>query len=406
MATYELVIRKPKGELVCTLCDTDFSLLSITLKDNTPGKLKLRVPSDVACDLDEDYRIEVWRKVDADCPAYLEGETAFLVDKVDRTSLIGTIEIEAESALGLLKRHIVAYAPDTAQTDKAAAPLDDLVKAIVAENSGVVATGSETTAAPDPMRYWFPYLVVAANAGAWANKPINNIERKTLLDVASEAAKLSEFNGIHAFFDVVQIDHNGGVPAFEFRTWINQRGADHGCTSTDPLEVSEDNSTLTQAHLVANWQGSANRVYAGRSGSTTIKVEDAGLAAAYADDPFVLREAWKAAASGATATDQQSDAEKELAQRTATRQLEAVLTSSACKRYGCDFYFGDKLCGISNNQAIDVHVSPLTITVESGKESIKADVSESANVGVSELTGLMKALADLQRQIREMQART
>lgn len=408
-ATYDVVIRKPLGNFIASACQRDFLVLDYTLKLNAVGAMSIVLPADRYPDdlFDQDNRIEIWRKPRGGIN-YLEAETCWFVNRIESTR--ATTTLIAETANALLKRRLVTY-QDTiseANVKKLNMPLDDMLKEIVSENTGIATTGSYTIPAPDTQRFLTPYLSIEADAGLWLPTTDRRVTHDILFDVA--VANVEKQNGRvpgdFYFFDIVQIANDGVTnPFLELRTYELVRGTDRRGFVT----VSEDEQTLTNARLIRDWSQSYNRIYAGGPGEAAARIfalaQDPTLAATLLTNPFALREKFYDGRKAKDLTETQASADKEYdkEENHPFKQLDGTLTESACNQYGRTFFFGDRISAYHVGQTFSVFVNPVHVRVEGGKEVFDVKVTEKVATAADGLTALIRKVNQTAQRLRELE---
>jgi hypothetical protein len=408
-ATYEFVIRRPDGLFVDVIGNKDYLSADYTLKLNNVGALTLDLPAGryPISRYDQDYRIEIWRKVRGGIN-YLEGETCFLVSHLEQTRTKSTLQ--ADTANRLLKHHVVSY-QDTKDESFVLKilPLDDMIKNAFRENYGIdsptYTTGSYNQAQPDLIRFLNEYIQVQANSSSWPTAR-RRITHDVLLDVAITCSEKAGDFVTYYFFDLVQINHTGGKPFLELRTYVGQRGTDRRHTVT----LSEEEKTLSDAKLIFDWDTSFNRIYAGGPGQKADRLfataDSPDLAETLARNPLGLRERFydTRKAKDQAETDGEADGQVKLPENKPYSEFDATVTESGCQQYGRTYFFGDRVSAYGFGRTIDTFVSPVHVHVEAGKEQFDIHVTEKVNTYAKEITKIIKDIAGLQRRLRYIES--
>ncbi len=207
-------------------------------------------------------RLEIWRSVGSG-PLVLDTETIWLLRR--RRKLLTPrherlIELRAFDLNALLGWRDVVYFSQSPQADKTG-PADDLMKAVVRENLGELATD----AARDLSGAAFS---VAADLGLGATTPLAFSYRK-VLPVLQDFSDASARQGVPILFDVVATTPR----TFEFRTYRTARGAD----LSNRVTLSPEFGNLTDVDLDEDWTNEATYVYAaGRGLTNNRQVQPAG----------------------------------------------------------------------------------------------------------------------------------
>lgn len=220
------------------------------------GVLELTLPWEKLPDdfFQRDHRIYWSRGVAGRSPSLLN-ETWYLIRKRAARQIQGGTYLRSIWAYDLntlLARRIVAYAANTSQAKKSAAG-DNMIKAVVRENLGTLAT--------DTARNLSAYIAVQADLTA-ALTTSKAFSWRDLLPVLQEIAATSTEQGTYLTFDMVATSRTG----IEFRTYTGQRGVDHRRDSTSPIVFSPENGNLADAELIDDWSEEATAVYAGAQG--------------------------------------------------------------------------------------------------------------------------------------------
>jgi len=341
----------------------DFIGLEYARVVNDVGALVVELRPDTDVSLYRlDGRIGVWRRTAAGYA--LEMETVWLIRKWQRTlTETGerTLRVTAYSANALLERRIVAYHVASAQGSKTAAA-DDVMKAIVRENLGVLA---------DPARDWSALLSVAADA-ALAPTVSKEFGRRNVLTALQEIAAASAEAGTRLYFDIVTPTSG----ALEFRTMIGQRGVDHSASSPAPLVLSPERGTLAEGQLTDDYGAAASFIYAGGQGEedarTLVEVEDAELSGA---SPFGRIERLRDARQASTIDELQSEGEAALRESRPVRLFSGRISETPQARYGVDWGWGDRVAVVFEGVGLTCHVAAVQVSVREGTETIQATLT-------------------------------
>lgn len=402
-ARFEVVLREPLGDVLYVFGHEDISVIEYTLKVNEVGRLILEFDNRrILPDFGQDYRLELWRQVRGQ-PAYLEGETCWFIDYIKKTRQV--IHIEAESALGLLKRRIVAFKDGEPQTKKGPGPLDDLAKEVIRENMGAAAASYNFT--PDPIRDLSAYFQVQADLGVGL---VDNAKysHEKILDIVTKAADASKnaSPSVPFYFDVVQFN-NTTAPFLEFRVYTPYRGSDRTIGTPGGFEVSEEYGTLTNAELIFDWRDSVNRLYAGGSGTGNARdieeIQDPNLATLLATDPFALREDFIDAKKSDTVVEANNIAKAEFEQKLAVIQVNGELVDTDAVQYGRDYFFGDAVSAGLEGTTQTMIVGEINNRVADGSEDLKVKVSSENRSSYDDIIGVFQEISDLKRRLRYYQ---
>lgn len=347
----------------------DFIGLQYARVVNDVGALVVELRPDTDVSLYRlDGRIGVWRWTAAGYA--LEMDTVWLIRKWQRAlteSGERILRVTAYSANVLLERRIVAYHVQSAEGSKTAAA-DDMMKAIVRENLGALAS--------DPARDWSALLSVAADASL-APMVSKEFGRRNVLTVLQELAAASAKAGTRLYFDVVTPTSG----ALEFRTMIGQRGVDHSASSPAPLVLSPERGTLAEGQLTDDYGAAASFIYAGGQGEeearTVVEVEDTELSGA---SPFGRIERLRDARQASTADELQSEGETALRESRPVRLFSGRISETPQARYGVDWGWGDRVAVVFERVGLTCHVSAVQVMASKGAETVTATLSVEESV--------------------------
>lgn len=361
---HQVFIRDPLGSLLAVLPDGAFTALSYALRENEPGVLELGLPPDFDLTLlPIDGMIEVYRKYGAGS-FQLEGSTAFFMRKPEiatTESGVSYIHVTAYSACELLKRRIVAYAAGTAQAEKAATPWDDMLREIMRENYGSLAT--------DTTRNLAPFLTIQADLslGSSSNHAMPwRVVLNTMQDIVNDAASRGQYGA----FDVVLT--SPGV--FEFQVFINARGNDHSSTSADAVVISEDRHNLGSPKLTHNWENESNYIYCTGQGQGEDRiVKTAQDDARIGISPFNRREFNRDARQSSVDASIQADADAALEENRPLLEFTGKILQTESCIYGIHWAWGDIVTAEFLGQSFDCHVEAVDVGIaENGTEIVQA----------------------------------
>lgn len=364
-STYSVWLSSPTG-VQMALIDT-LSRLEFSLTVNTVGVAKIDVMPDFPISwIQEDSRIGIWRQVPG-AQKYLVGDTIWLVRDWDHV-LDGQgreyISLLAYSANMILDTAIVDYASTTSYADKTDY-IDDMMKAIIRENRGALAT--------DSTRDISSWLTVESDeslgpsttkAFAWRN----------VLAVLRELAQEADDAGTPVFFDVV---HTPGTTTLEFKTYVNQRGIDHASTGTKRVVLSPRNSTLSEIRRSYISSNEHNAVtVGGRGEGTDREIERDTDSVRIALSPFNRRELFVDARNteeGDTAA-LQAEAKTALKNHRPREIFSARIRDTEAVKYGREYGFGDRIKAEFRGRAVDCRLDSVSVLVERGLETIQAEL--------------------------------
>lgn len=334
-----------------------YTRLELGYRERQVGTLTLDLPSYVGRDLlPIDGLMFVERSIDG-TGAYLEGERAWLIQKV--AYLVGaqgkiTTRVVAVDGNDLLRRRIVDYNAETAYTDKTDLA-DDMMKEIVRENF---------VSATDTTRNLSSTLF-SVDADVSASVSLTKaFTRREVLAVLQELAEAATLAGTYTTFDVVWTG-----AAFAFRTWTGQRGTDH--SGTDRVLIGPAYRNLTDAEDVLDAGEEATRVIAGGQG------EGADRAVARSDDterqgvsPYRLIEEFTNQNNTDDTAQLADEADALLQQRRPRRVISGTFVDTPGAQYGRHFGYGDLVVAEVLGASVVCRVDVVHITVQGGRETI------------------------------------
>lgn len=411
---WEIVQKDPLGNLIRLIPDA-YSVKA-TLGLNKAGIVVLELPSVycstvingyAASDFGEDDRIEIWLGVNG--AKSLFGETCFFVSRiVSERQEDGrrVVTVEAESAISLLERRINPFNADDPKSNLVDLLVDNQMKFVVGNNYSL--TAGSYAANPDPVRTPIAgVLAIQAATGAALNNWREDIENSTILDVLQDAAQFSFNKGQPLFFDIVQPTAFGNL---EFRTYVGQRGVDRTLTTggANSFVALPELDTISDYALEFNWQGTANRVYAGGEGTgagrTYVVAEDPTLAGSLAANPWRTRESFLGANSS-DPVDIQNEADAELQANRAIVQATGTIGETGNSCYGVDYNFGDIITVIIEGNQLDVHISDVTLDLSDRQEKLEVRFTTELNRKLQDIGSILQEIAGVKRNIRKLEVR-
>lgn len=370
MAVYRVNLKDKSGNLVAVF--DSWMTLGFTRKINTIGSFSMTIDGDYpAISLFEtDGQIEVWR---SDTPNgidwYIEWE-GFYRGKTKQTNDSGLRLFTAEGYTynHLLSRRIIAYREGTTQAKKVDAA-ETAMKEYVLENAGALAINPPRLGAGA-----FPGLTVAVSesyGGLWEGSK----EFANLFDVCAEIAKANLVD-----FDIV----GTGKAAFEFRARYPYWGKDRTYTNVNkntgknvfgnaPVVFRPTDNTMSNIEYKLDRSAEINRVYvlgAGELQNQLINVVD--------NTGAIVISSWNQCEGAVSATDETSTSALDAIGLFALYDLKAQETidfnimQQPGLLYGRDYFMGDLITAIYDEESFIKKISTLEITVDAqNQESIK-----------------------------------
>ena len=359
MASYMILMRDWNGNDVGKV--VDFISLEYARKENQVGSLTLILPRNLAMEpyYNKDLVLEIWRTVGV--KTYLEGGTTWLVRKVELKTVTGTMKQWVLSAVDmnyLLSGYEIEYASESAQAKKTNA-IDNMMKAIVRENMGSLAT--------DTTRDLSAYLSVQANTTA-APSTTKAFARRNVLTVLQELATESFQRGTYLSFDVRYVSPY----TWQFQTFVGQAGVNRNRASGNTVVVSESRSSLVGASLVWDWTNEVTVVNVGGTGQAAARaVVQVTDSANLRNTPFSRREVFHNATLAGTDTNAlTAEGKAELMKTRGRLVLRGAIQDTDAMQYGIDYNFGDIVVAEHVGYSFDAHVDAIHVSVDKNGERV------------------------------------
>lgn len=347
----EIVIGDAFGNTL--LVPANYESVDYVRAENDTGVLTLILPGDYdGSNFVKDGLISVWRSIDGATP-YLDTDTVWLIrrkrwEKKTRAAALWTVQ--AYDLNHLLKRRIVDYQPDDTTYSALVEAADDMGKIIVRQNFGGDAT--------DTTRSIASYLSIQANATL---APVINksFARQYVHQVLKDIALASYQKGTYLVFDIVcTVPPGGGSLAFEFQSFIGQRGIDHSAASGNPpLLIGPDFNNLDNVDLDDDSSDEITRGIATGQGYGSIQaVARADDLARQRESPFNLLERVRNASGTDNATGLTDEAEAELQSGIPRKYLNGSIVNTSGLMYGLDWKWGDLVVAQANGDSFECHI--------------------------------------------------
>jgi uncharacterized protein YfiM (DUF2279 family) len=310
----------------------------------------------------KDAKIEVWRKPAGAQNYYLDGETHYLVHKIDLrqdASKQLTLTLYAFDTISILARRSVLFKAGTSQALKTAA-IDDMSKTIVTENF---------IAPSDPLRA-ISNMTARANVTA-APSTTKGFSNRVVLDVLKDLADESYSKGTYLAFDLLWYPASA---SYVFQTFTGQRGVNRSATGPNAntgivLDAEWDN--LTEIVKSFDWTDEATYIQANGPG------QDADRLAGNASDDTRLYGTpigrIEKAIDARNASDQAStNSEANSALRDYRKRINytARALDTDQIKFGRDYGFGDIVTAQIFGDAVEVRVDAYQIKVDPPGENV------------------------------------
>jgi len=355
MSSFEVWLDDPRGMHLAHL-DKVIGLELVHVV-NDYGAIVLEVPSDYDPYIVLDGMIEVWFRGHVESIGFIRKITRY-----DSSTGMEVTKLVAYDGNYLLTSRIVAYAAGSAQasmTDQA----DDMLKAIVTDNLLGDATGVRNISG----------LSLSAAADDSDGQSITKgFSWSPLLGTCQDIAVSSEEAGTAVYFEFVPEFISSSVVGFEFRTWINQRGNDHGSTSDDPVYFGKAWGNLIGPMYEEDYTIEVNYVYAGGQGEGSDRnVNEVSDAARYGASAWNRREAFTDARNESSDAGVTAKGYDRLNEGRPVKSFRGEITDSPSARYGTHWWFGDRVICEYRGMEYDVLVTAVSVTLDSnGNESV------------------------------------
>lgn len=359
-----------------------FSKLEYVLNENAVGALTLEMPPVVPWEwFRRDTQIEVWRAPDRrQLGMQLETATLWLVDyaalDVGANDLV---RITASDAMTILDRRIVAYYAGSPQSQKND-QYDDMMKAIVRENFGSLATiTSRDINGGTAFGLGAPFNVIAdygqmqsgTKAFAWRNA-LTVLQE--IADASAQTGLIDDYLGFRLAFDP-------GGGRLSFHTFKKSLGSDRRVSGNNPLILSPDMGSLTDVTLANDWRGTKSVVWVAGPGEGSARLVSYRVDnATYNDGPFSWNEAFVDARNvGDTAgiADLDNEALAELRLLRPRRTFTAKVSETDQVRYGIDYALGTLVTAQAKGVSFDCRVKQVHVVVDAAGEHIESAIEGS-----------------------------
>lgn len=340
---------------------TDWFTLEYAKNENDYGSMYLDLDPTVDPSVFKiDDKLEIMRTIGGG-PPILELGTQWLVRlarrKTDERGQRIT-HILAYDLTQILDRRIVAYAAQTSYTNKTG-PIDNIMKAIVRENFGSLAT--------DANRNISTYFLVPSDISG-APSITDTFARQKVLALLQTLAQKSTNDGTYLSFDVLKSSET----TFTFHIFLNARGTDRGTYSGYRLTFSLENGNLNYASSSKDHTEEKNFIYAGGQGEEQNRV----VKTAYNQDrinasPINRIEDWIDATSSPDPNSVQKEADSRLEEARPKIAINMHIQQSDECAYGLHYNFGDIVSVTYEGGTMDVHLDSLHVVCDgSGREDI------------------------------------
>lgn len=336
--SYTIYLCTPEGQRL-HLVD-QFDSLQVVTAVNKPGRFTVTLPGTFDRSVVRwDGLVGIWREGRFLFAGFVRQMKLFESGGSSRLALSGP------GVLDLLRRRIVAYPAGSANAVWSDAA-DDIMRAIVRYNLGSDATVAARQLAAISVGDDLGQGPALDKRAAWKN----------ILDLLSEISAASVQAGTPIYFDLVPLWDD--AVTLEFRTYLDQRGADRTLNGPAPLVFNRDWGNLDNPVLVLDYEDEVNYAYVGGQGEGANRevVERS-------DSTRIGLSVWNRNEAFVHASNEQSTAELEdrgdavLDERAPALRFSADLASVPPTLFGADWNLGDRVTcqyeGFSLNGMID-----------------------------------------------------
>lgn len=361
----EIVLLDIFGERVQVI--GDFYTATYARSIGFPGSMTLELPLD-AYDpniFQIDGRVEFWRDVEGG-RKILDTETPFFIRRRRRIrDESGDVRfvVSGPAAVELCTRRIVDY-PAASQEAISNAPIDSIMVQVMKENFGTLATASRRVSSE--------FLDIPSTNPTLGPTSKVRYARRNVLELFRDLMYGSYSSGTPVFFDVVRYDQR----KLAFRTYVGQRGANHGFSSPEPVVFSADAGNLAGDEFDENYDDEITAATAGGSGEEADRVT-----ATYNEStrsgrsPFGRREAWVDARDSGDADALEQDATQAVNEGRPKNAVAGTLQSTSKTRYGVHWGFGDRVVAEIFGFELEVWVNAVSVSIDTkGGQNITAKV--------------------------------
>lgn len=365
-AHYEVWLDTPGGERLHLL--DSFRSLSYARKLNTVGRWSLQVAADrVPSQFVKDSAlVELWRTIPGRPAGLLMAGPVSTIDYSDQRG-VDVLALLGEDGMGILERRIVAYdaaSDEASKTDYA----DDMMKAIVRENLGALAT--------DSTRDLSDYGVSVASDVSLGPSLTYEFARQNVFEVLRGIGQAAKSDGTPVYFDMVPRVLGSTAIGWRFETAITQLGVDRTYASGVPTVFGREWGNLDAPRLTYDYTTEVSVMYAGGQGQASyMDVFKSIRSKALRRWVLAHREAFIHIVNQRTQAGLQTAAKRVLEEHQATVTFTAVLKDTPQSRFGIDWDYGDKVVAVYRDIQVEGLVDAVEISLdENGTETIAAQI--------------------------------
>jgi len=363
LVDYEIWLSTSQGDRIALL--DNFISLKFVRAANSIGAFSLVIPDTINRKyIQRDQMIEIWRGVDGKSARF---EMLGLVRHINIQEQGGVkvLTLSGMDGNSLLNSRIVAYASNAALA-KTSTYADNAMKSIVRSNLGSTATNTARNLTSYGLAV-APDLSLGPSVTkrfAWAN----------VLDTLNKIADMAYEEGTAVYFDMTPRIVSNSRLSWQFETYINQPGADHTYTSSNPLVFSSEWGNLTDANLTYDYNDERSVVYVGGQGEeANRRVLAVEQSARIGVSPWNRREMFYNASNQTNTNAALRQAGNAQIRKVNKRiMFSAKLHPTDTMRYGIEWKMGDKVTASFDERQFNGIISPVAITVNRSGEKIES----------------------------------
>lgn len=336
-------------------------------KMNEVSWCQIELPNDAIdfSSLDADKRIIIMKSIDDGTP-FLAGDCCWFLRKWKRNTNQGLkkVTLWGASPNYLIGGREILYAAGTSQAKKNNKKPNTILYEIINENLGSGAVAGRDLSA-------YLTIISPTPVGTSINKSCAWREvGKTLQEISELAAE----NGEYLFYDVT---YDPDTALFAFQIYHGQRGVDHSTLGSDPVIFSEEFGNLDNIEEMFDYSNEVTAAIAlGKGEEAQRATNEQTDATRIALSPFGRREKAKDATSADTTADLTDEAKSVLREGLPVKNFTADLLDIGVI-FDVDYGWGDRVTMV-DAEGTEHHcfVDSYTVSVESGKETIKTTTRE------------------------------
>lgn len=327
------------------------SSLNVIHVVNDYGVIGIELPSDYDSYIGLDGIVEVWYRGKLEAAGFIRKMVYY-----DDNNGAEKTKIIAYTGNYILTSRIIAYSAGSAQasmTDRA----DDMLKEIVNDNLLGDAAGARDL-------YSTLGLTKAANEAA-GQTITKSFAWRPLLNVCQDIAAASMEAGTAVYFDWLPKMLSPSVISFEFRTWINQRGIDHGSTGGQPVYFGKAWGNLINPSLEYDHTEEKNFIYsAGQGEGSARNVNEVSDTARIEASVWNRREGFADARNESSDNGVTARGYEALKAGRPNASFRGEIIEGAATKYGEHWGFGDKVIVEYRGAEHDALVKAVSLTLE------------------------------------------